>query len=95
MLRAPFSERFTLFEKGCNAPGGDEGGDPVAVYTNWKYWFVDGSIHHPAYLSTAVTSSSEAGLCGVSGVGDFGGIGVGLCRISYIDFRENLFHALR
>jgi hypothetical protein len=51
-------------------------------------------IHNRAYLSTAVTSSSGPGLCGVSGAGDFGGIGAGLCRILDTNFREFIFHAL-
>src|SRR5215208_4034084 len=51
-------------------------------------------IHHRAYLSIGVTSSSGVGLCGMSeGVVSWGN-GVWLCRISYMNFREFLFHAL-
>jgi hypothetical protein len=53
------------------------------------------SIHHPAYLSIGVTSGTGPGLRGVSGGGDSGGIGVGLCTILDMNFREYLFHALR
>jgi hypothetical protein len=53
------------------------------------------SIHKRAYLSAGVTSSSGPGLYGVSGVGDFRGIGAGLCEILHMNFREYLFHALR
>src|SRR5215204_6122780 len=52
-------------------------------------------IHHRAYLSIGVTSSSGVGLCGMSeGVVSWGN-GVWLCRISYMNFREFLFHAFR
>ena len=50
------------------------------------------SIHHRAYLSIGVTSSTGAGLCGVPGVGDSRGIGTVLCRILDMNFREFVFH---
>jgi hypothetical protein len=53
------------------------------------------SIHHRAYLSIGVTSSTGAGLRGLSGGGDSRGIGAELCRILDMNFREFLFHALR
>jgi hypothetical protein len=53
------------------------------------------SIHNRAYLSIGVTNPSGPGLCGVPGEGDSRGIGVGLCRILDMNFREFLFHALR
>jgi hypothetical protein len=62
---------------------------------NRKHLFVAGRIQDPAYLSIGVTSSSGTGLCGVSGVGDSRGMGVGLCRILDVNFREFIFHALQ
>jgi hypothetical protein len=53
------------------------------------------SIHNLVYLSIAVTSSSGPGLCGVSGEGVFRGIGLRLCRILDMNFRQFIFHALR
>jgi hypothetical protein len=52
------------------------------------------SIHHPAYLSIGVTSGTGPGLRGVSGGGDSGGIGVGLCTILDMNFREFVFCAV-
>ena len=66
-----------------------------AFSLNRKHLFVAGRIQDPAYLSIGVTSSSGTGLCGVSGVGDSRGMGVGLCRILDVNFREFIFHALR
>ena len=51
-------------------------------------------IHHRAYLSIGVTSSSSVGLCRMSGGVISWGTGVWLCRILQMDFREFLFHEL-
>src|SRR5829696_4725867 len=48
-----------------------------------KQTFVAESIHHRAYLSIGVTSSSGAGLCGSSGGGDSGGIGADMHDAAY------------
>jgi hypothetical protein len=48
-------------------------------------------IHHRAYLSTDVTSSSGVGLCGMPGGVISWGSGVWLCRILDMNFREYLF----
>ena len=42
-----------------------------------------------------ITSVTGTGLCGVPGKGDSKGIGAGICKILQMDFREDLFHALR
>jgi hypothetical protein len=44
---------------------------------------------------SVLQAQGGAGLCAVPGMGDSRGIGVGLCRILDVNFREFLFHALR
>ena len=66
----------------------------MRMNTDYKNLFAAECIHHCAYLSTDVTSSTGAGLCGVCGGGDSRGVGVWLCRILDMNFREFLFHAL-
>src|SRR5215207_8094527 len=43
-------------------------------------------IHHRAYLSIGVTSSSGVGLCGMSEGMISWGSGVGLCRILHVNY---------
>ena len=56
---------------------------------------LQGFMHHSAYLSIGVTSSSGVGLCGAPGGSDSRGIGTWICKILQTNFREFLFHALR
>src|SRR5215213_6852065 len=49
-------------------------------------------IHHRAYLSIGVTSSSGVGLCGMSGGVISWGTGGWPCRILDMNFREYLFY---
>jgi len=64
------------------------------INTDYKHLFAAECIHHCAYLSIGVTSSTGAGLCGVHRVGDSRGIGAGICRILDMNFREFLFYAV-
>src|SRR5215211_6884562 len=60
---------------------------PSDIMANADISLPQRSIRNRAYLSIGVTSSSGAGLCGVSVKGDdFRGIGAGLCRILDMNF---------